>query len=656
MSYFNQSWGTARKARDAHSKSWKRSQATASDAKWHALSTAARLAYLTQIKATTKEGSFTQPSTALDKVPAKVVEELVAADLIKVDPPVGKKAGRILPHAATYDFSARLRSIYRYHVLGPTNRENLTKYVKHAFHDQGESVINGVLAKAGIDDICRLDEGLENYVTSRSWPEWTLTSISTKPARLVLEALRNAPGPVALADLPSLVKEVKEAEIQEGLSELVAHLAVFEDLHPDTLELVVGLLPVVREKTLAVGKPGVRPPLVVVEKPKEVGPPGGLCVNDLRVFLLEVAGESPRLRQDGGIFQKEEPRFYAAMPDWPSWLDSYLSCSRESRLNAAYRNAQTFGFVEVESDERANVLRLSGKGRTWLSSGLEEQYRRIYEFLRSVPKKSDPYSYSLPTGDSRFLGVPVLVFDSKAGQSPYYYSYQEMKPEYRQALRNAIHRGLAEMPVGVFHRWSSVVDHLVSGEHNPLNSWVNTAKVTIFVNDRPVPRLQERQEEAGKKMLTEMLRLRLLMFDALRPGIDDEGHLCVARLPRFEGYFGGTYDAGEDAEASKTRVIVQPDFSLVVIGLNPSPAAELAPFCERAGGQAGQGVMTFKITRDSVIRADLARAGRLGDRGPAPEACQRRSAGERPPRSPGVGRLGSIGQRPADHGRSLSRP
>ena len=52
-----------------------------------------------------------------------------------------------------------------------------------------------------------------------------------------------------------------------------------------------------------------------------------------------------------------------------------------------------------------------------------------------------------------------------------------------------------------------------------------------------------------------------------------------------------------------TRVIVQPDFSVLVIGLDPSPAAEIAPFCDRAGGQAGQGVMTFKISRDSVIRA-----------------------------------------------------
>ncbi len=50
-------------------------------------------------------------------------------------------------------------------------------------------------------------------------------------------------------------------------------------------------------------------------------------------------------------------------------------------------------------------------------------------------------------------------------------------------------------------------------------------------------------------------------------------------------------------------MIVQPDFSVLVIGLDPSPAAEIAPFCDRAGGHGRPGVLTFKITRESVIRA-----------------------------------------------------
>src|SRR5689334_16273703 len=104
MSYFNYFWHGARDPRNEHEKAWKRAQATAWDAKWQALSVAARTAYLTQIKAPNKEKSFTQPSTPLDKVPADAVAELEAAGFVKVDPPVGKKPGRVFPLSAAFDF------------------------------------------------------------------------------------------------------------------------------------------------------------------------------------------------------------------------------------------------------------------------------------------------------------------------------------------------------------------------------------------------------------------------------------------------------------------------------------------------------------------------------------------------------------------------
>lgn len=50
-------------------------------------------------------------------------------------------------------------------------------------------------------------------------------------------------------------------------------------------------------------------------------------------------------------------------------------------------------------------------------------------------------------------------------------------------------------------------------------------------------------------------------------------------------------------------MVVQPDFSVIVIGPNPAAAAALAPFCERTTGGAGQGAMILKITRDSVVKA-----------------------------------------------------
>ena len=48
-------------------------------------------------------------------------------------------------------------------------------------------------------------------------------------------------------------------------------------------------------------------------------------------------------------------------------------------------------------------------------------------------------------------------------------------------------------------------------------------------------------------------------------------------LPRLAAYFGHKVADGDLARVSsdESRVVVQPDFSIIVIGLNPAPAAEL---------------------------------------------------------------------------------
>ena len=50
-------------------------------------------------------------------------------------------------------------------------------------------------------------------------------------------------------------------------------------------------------------------------------------------------------------------------------------------------------------------------------------------------------------------------------------------------------------------------------------------------------------------------------------------------------------------------MLVQPDFSVIIIGSMPAAAAELAPFCERSGGRGVQGTMQLKITRPALVGA-----------------------------------------------------
>ena len=98
---------------------------------------------------------------------------------------------------------------------------------------------------------------------------------------------------------------------------------------------------------------------------------------------------------------------------------------------------------------------------------------------------------------------------------------------------------------------------------------------------------------------------RLIPLGCVRAAIDAEGKVCVARERRLDAYFGREVDRAELAPAADAaaRVVVQPDFSVIVIGLNPAAAAELAPFCERTTRGGGRGALILKITRDSVVKA-----------------------------------------------------
>src|SRR6185437_1906786 len=79
----------------------------------------------------------------------------------------------------------------------------------------------------------------------------------------------------------------------------------------------------------------------------------------------------------------------------------------------------------------------------------------------------------------------------------------------------------------------------------------------------------------------------------------------IARRPRLDVYFGRDASAVEtpEAAASVTRVVVQPDFSVIVIGVDLAPVAELVPFCERVRERSDAGAVTLRITRASVVRA-----------------------------------------------------
>jgi hypothetical protein len=124
----------------------------------------------------------------------------------------------------------------------------------------------------------------------------------------------------------------------------------------------------------------------------------------------------------------------------------------------------------------------------------------------------------------------------------------------------------------------------------------------VVVRDelRTVPPLEDHLDDLARTLLRDLITKRLAGLGCVQLGRDAAGHTLVARLPRLAGYFGKERELPTDELAA--RVIVQPDFTVILIGIDPGPAAELAPFCDRLRGSAGQGAVTFRVSRESVFR------------------------------------------------------
>ena len=317
--------------------------------------------------------------------------------------------------------------------------------------------------------------------------------------------LRTAPSSAGLeAKLPDIAAD----NVQAALGSLIAHLAVFEDLDPKTFELVVGFLPSVRARMAAALLPRQRPPLVVSEDIEIIGPEGSIIAEDLRQFLLEVVAEPPRLRQDDEIFQKDLDRFLEALEELPSSLVHVLELTQEKRLKQAQDWAQGLKLVVSRTQPKQRRLEIVPRGNKWLSSGLDEQYGQVYDFLRPLPSNKHIFDtgisflsrvedlYSHYESDYRFLGANVIAIKTKPGQA---IRYWEAKSKDHEALRDSIYRAFTALRLGVFHREENVLDHLVFEQFNPLSlACPKRASRSSSMADRcrPWRRFENRQPES----------------------------------------------------------------------------------------------------------------------------------------------------------------
>jgi hypothetical protein len=603
-----------------HEKVYRRRGLAEWDARWHGLSPLARSYFLNVAKFPRQDRSDRSepPRVPTEQIQPAELKELFRAryvDVYRATQPQDP-TDRAIIRPEVSDFAARVRMLHRRHLLDEGLPSEFGKYVEQAFFVPDlMDVISGVLHTIGFREFLRFDTALQHVMNYR-WPAWVARTLDDPLAEQILEVFWEAGGPILLVDLPGRLHGSDPDRVRAVADELVAHLALVEDLQPGTFDILIGFLPAVLEGIIRAARPRERPPLAACEHPKEVGPDASPIVDDLRAFLLEVTSQPPRLRQDLDLYQKEHERFGAALDPLPSWLMAALKWSDEGRLGQALAWARTLGLVANIAEGSQVRLRLTAEGQRWLSSRLDAQYAAVYGVVNALPTRDSRPSqswrifhigpdgyYSGSLNDTRFFGEQILVRSEDRERRSL--DDWQTRPEDLQALRAELERAFAALEPGVSYRLDSIGPHLAFGEHNPLNLGLAPERVTVTRDQQPVPAFEELREEAGRALIVSFILRRLIPLGCVRTAIDAEGRLCVARGRRLDAYFGHEVDRADLAPAADAaaRVVVQPDFSVIVIGPNPSAVAELLPFCERTKGGGGQGAMILKITRESVIRA-----------------------------------------------------
>ncbi len=329
----------------------------------------------------------------------------------------------------------RALTLRRFHLLDNDLPSQFAAYVSHAYSiSRLTEVLRGVLCAADIEVPSRLDDLLNRYVIDHRWPASVARSLNEPLADRILGVIQNAKMPIPLAELPERIEGSNPYDVRLVVDKLVVRLALVEDIRTVTWEMVVGILPAVREQMTVASLPRERPPLLECESPKAIGPDGSPIVDDIRAVLIEVASQPPRLRQNQTLFHKEVERFEAALDPLAGWLLDAMKWSAERRLNRAMTWARALKLARVEPEGKLIRLVLTADGQEWLSSGAAEVPAEIYRLISTfeiIPELFSPHLDLFLLGlnpwdtvgaaDVRFLGTHVVALKVEKGQRPPHY-------------------------------------------------------------------------------------------------------------------------------------------------------------------------------------------------------------------------------------------
>jgi hypothetical protein len=542
------------------------------DATWESLSNEARLAFVALI----------------DKrkpIPAELATELRTAKLLnKQDGPDSS--------ALVQNFVKRMLSLLQAKVLTDFNNARFDEFLRRQFESWRLSQpLHEVVEHATKKKSNNFGFFNHESLFGRGlWPEW-VGEYCQKGFGKFLTVLEF--GPLPKAELKALMPEKLQAIGDALIEKAIRLLGLFEDFDKKTGRILVGLHPLAVAERKNKSKPLET---LASQTPVTFGPELGGEFMALRAVLLEIQMQPVRYKQDDTLFVKDEERLQEAIDDLPDDLqedthDASNLVSLAASLKCVREETKGAGF------ERA----ISPTGAKWLAASIDEQLKVLCRFYWDNRNDSYPYSYSYT--DEMFLAsnivsvAPGMVGTATKSRR----SVDELK-KLSHPLREALWTFFQRLELYTFYRMDDVIAYAQKPERNPLHLGLKPDAATILVQGkRPLP-LRDAAEEHVTPLLRKLLEQRLIPLGLVRTGRTADNKKLIARTPWLGLYFGHDMPKEIKRVKHKTQVIVQPDFTVLVVGYDSGPSAELLLFCDRVSGSPSTGSLTLRITKESVAR------------------------------------------------------
>lgn len=405
-------------------------------------------------------------------------------------------------------------------------------------------------------------------------------------AREILNRLIAAPGPLDLTGLLGEIGVHKKhcslvAKALRGLCQYVFTIAAC-DANCDGL--VLGLWPGLKARLTGPAAALLPPPAAKAPATTFVAP--FLCA-DIAAVVVHAAVKPLSLKQGARLelYAAEERKLAAQLDEVPSWIGGGMFQERVRASVAAFA-AAAFGWLTMRRRESQFVT--STDGRDWLSLQPAARLEKLLNHLRAARWDLVKQSFS---------GLP---FSHVTGRIRRTAADNDIL-----ACEDGIAAAFSEVPTDAWTDTEAWLDYACRAR-NPIVATVGADAAVVIPKPDDwrgmvwVKRDADSLESEARTMLADFLFKRLIPLGGAELG-RGHGKSTVFRLNEIGRYFiGATREFPASGSAANGRVIVQPNFEIMILGSHLLAEADLSVICERTGVKSGA---VFRITRQSIQQA-----------------------------------------------------